>query len=144
MRLNVELSCFTMTTLPVLKHCWTKSVRKNRTNSCRRCEYLNKLTFIAYVEERFFDDGISIDACVGEALAKGYFPRENMLCTKTIYNYIDNGLMLIHNHNLPEKLSRKPKYERVNENKKYLGALLRKGQILMTDLNSGIGKQILS
>lgn len=93
----------------------------NRANSCRRCEYLNKLDFIAYVENRFFNDGISIDACVGEVLAKGYFPRENMLCAKTIYNYVDKGLMRIRNHHLPEKVSRKPKCERVNENKRILG-----------------------
>lgn len=93
----------------------------NRVNSCRRCEYFNKLKFISYVEERFFNGGISIDACIGEALAKNYFQREEMLCTKTIYNYIDIGLMKIRNHNLPEKISRKPKCERVRKNKRKLG-----------------------
>lgn len=93
----------------------------NRGNSCRRCDYLNKLDFITYVENRFFNDGISIDACIGEALAKEYFPREEMLCTKTIYNYIDKGLMKIRNHHLPEKISRKPKHERVRKNKRELG-----------------------
>lgn len=44
-----------------------------------------------------------------------------MLCTKTIYNYIDKGLMRIRNHNLPEKISRRPKLKRVRENKKLLG-----------------------
>ena len=44
-----------------------------------------------------------------------------MLCAKTIYNYIDKGLMLIRNHYLPEKVSRKPRCKRVNENKKILG-----------------------
>lgn len=94
--------------------------KANRSNSCRRCEYLNKLDFI-YVENRFFNDGISIDACVGEALVKEYFSREQMLCTKTIYNYIDKGFMKIRNHNLPEKISRKTKHERVRKNKKVLG-----------------------
>ena len=47
----------------------------NRGNSCRRREYLNKLEFISYVEKRFFNDGISIDAYIGEALAKHYFRR---------------------------------------------------------------------
>lgn len=77
----------------------------NRGNSCRRCEYLSKLDFITYVENRFFNDDISIDACVGEALANDYFPRKEMLCTKTVYNYIDKGLMMIRNHHLPEKIS---------------------------------------
>lgn len=72
-----------------------KAYDENRANSCRHCEYINKLEFIAHVENSFFELGISIDACVGEAIEKGYFPREQMLCSKTIYNYIDKGLMRI-------------------------------------------------
>lgn len=98
-----------------------KVYEENRANSCRHCEYINKLEFIAHVENSFFELGISIDACVGEAMEKGYFPREQMLCTKTIYNYIDKGLMRIRNHNLPEKVSRRPKLKRVRENKNLLG-----------------------
>ena len=53
-----------------------KAYEDNRANSCRRCEYINKLEFIAHVENSFFELGISIDACVGEAMEKGNFPRE--------------------------------------------------------------------
>ena len=56
-----------------------------------------------------------IDACVGEALANDYCPRKAILCTKTIYNYIDKGLMRIRNHHLPEKISRKPKRVQVRK-----------------------------
>lgn len=63
-----------------------KAYEDNRANSCRRCEYINKLEFIAHVENSFFELGISIDACVSEAMEKGNFPREQMLCTKTIDN----------------------------------------------------------
>lgn len=101
-----------------------KVYEENKANSCRHCEYINKLEFIAHVENSFFELGISIDACVGEAMEEGYFPREQMLCTKTIYNYIDKGLMHIRNHNLPEKVSRRPKLKRVRENKKLLGRLI--------------------
>ena len=102
-------------------HAGQAAYESNRGNSCRRCEYLSKLAFIRYVEDRFFNDGISIDACIGEALTKHYFQREEMLCTKTVYNYIDKGLMKIRNHNLPEKISRTPKRERVRKNKRELG-----------------------
>lgn len=78
-------------------------------------------SFISHADNSFYELGISLDACVGEALVKGYFPREQMLCTKTIYNYIDKGLMRIRNHNLLEKVSIKPKLNRVCENKKILG-----------------------
>ena len=36
--------------------------KANRGNSYRRCEYINKLEFIEYVEKRFFNDAISVDA----------------------------------------------------------------------------------
>lgn len=62
-----------------------------------------------------------LNATTQHQMEKGYFPREQMLCTKTIYNYIDKGLMRIRNHNLPEKVSRRPKLKRVRENKKLLG-----------------------
>ena len=52
-----------------------KAYEENRANSCRHCEYINKLVFIAHVENSFFELGISIDACVGEAMEKGYFPK---------------------------------------------------------------------
>ena len=54
-------------------------------------------------------------------MANDYFPRKAMLCTKTIYNYIDKGLMKIRNHHLPEKISRKPKREQVRKSKRELG-----------------------
>lgn len=43
-----------------------KAFEENRANSCRRCEYINKLEFIAHVGNSFFELGLSIDACVGE------------------------------------------------------------------------------
>ena len=46
-----------------------KAYEENRANSCRRCEYINKLEFIAYIKNSFFELGISIDACVDEAKA---------------------------------------------------------------------------
>lgn len=54
-------------------------------------------------------------------MAKEYLQLEEMLCTKTIYNYIDKGLMKSRNHHLPEKISHKPKHEQVCKNKMVLG-----------------------
>ena len=114
-----------------------KAYKENRANSCCRCEYINKLDFIAHVENCFFEQGISIDACVGEAIEKDYFPRKKMLCTKTIYNYIDKGLMQIRNHNLPEKVSRKLKLKRVRENKKVFGRSIEKRPDISDKLTFG-------
>ena len=36
-----------------------KAYEENRANSCRRCEYINKLEFIAHIENSFFELCIS-------------------------------------------------------------------------------------
>ena len=44
-----------------------------------------------------------------------------MVCTKTLYNYIDFGLLNIKNIDLPKKLKRKTKKRLLHKNKKKLG-----------------------
>lgn len=97
------------------------SYEANRRNSCRTYDYITKSKFINYVSNHFFNDAWSLDACYGRAITEGKFTREEMVCVKTLYNYVDAGLIGIKNHHLPEKLSRKPKKVYVNENKRKLG-----------------------
>lgn len=94
---------------------------KNRQASRRHYDRLEKCDFISYVENHFFDDKWSLDVCVGRALQDGTFSREQIVCTKTLYNYIDLGLLGIKNIDLPDKLRRKPKKARNRENKRVLG-----------------------
>jgi IS30 family transposase len=54
-------------------------------------------------------------------LEQGLFTKEQIVCTKTLYNYVDLGLINIKNINLPEKLRRSPKKQRIRENKRILG-----------------------
>ena len=51
----------------------------------------------------------------------GEFASSDVVCTKTLYNYVDQGLLSIHNYDLPEKLKRNTKRHRVRQNKKKLG-----------------------
>ena len=44
-----------------------------------------------------------------------------MVCTKTLYNYVNTGLIGIKNIDLPEKLRRKPNAHRNRKNKRVLG-----------------------
>lgn len=94
--------------------------RENRRNSRRQYRRLEVSPFIKYVEERFAE-GWSLDACVGKALELGMFCRDQIVCTKTLYNYVDNGLIGIKNMDLPEKLKRNTKKEKVRKNKRILG-----------------------
>lgn len=82
---------------------------------------LKKSPFISYVEEHFFEDGWSLDICVHRALKDGFFTWEQIVCTKTLYNYADLGFLSIKNIDLPEKPRRSPKTTRVHENKRVLG-----------------------
>lgn len=94
---------------------------KHRLACGRHMDSLDKAPFLAYVDAHVSEDNWSLDACVGRALQSGEFARSEVVCTKTLYRYVDLGLMETHNHHLPEKLRRNTKNRRVRENKKKLG-----------------------
>ena len=98
-----------------------QTYENHRKNSCRHYEYLSKSAFLDYVFKYFTEDGWSLDACVGRALLAGSFTKEQVVCTKTLYHYVDLGLLRIKNYTLPEKLKRKTKTHRSHMNKKKLG-----------------------
>src|SRR5699024_6250993 len=79
---------------------------------------LLKKHFIDYVQEHFFNSGWSLDACVGRSLATGLFTRNQIVCTRTLYRYVDSGLLQIQNTDLPEKLTRNTKTKRIRATKK--------------------------
>lgn len=62
-----------------------------------------------------------VDACFGNALKTGIFNCEDMVCTRTLYNYINLGFLEIRNVDLPMKLRRNTKSQRVRSNKRKLG-----------------------
>ena len=94
---------------------------KNRLNSCRSFKRLECSEFINYAVGKIKNDSWSPDACFGEAIANGKFERSKMVCTKTLYNYIDLGLLAIRNTDLPIKLRRKTKPTLVKNHKRKLG-----------------------
>jgi IS30 family transposase len=65
--------------------------------------------------------GWSPDVIVGRAKASGEWNEKPMVCAKTLYNYIDKGLMKTKNIDLALKVRRKPKLKIVRRNKKILG-----------------------
>lgn len=93
----------------------------HRTNCGRKNLRLICNEFITYACDKMRKDKWSIDACVGRSLESGQFKRSEVICTKTFYNYIDQGLTCIKNIDLPLKLRRNTKKQRVRANKKKLG-----------------------
>lgn len=106
---------------------------KNRLNSCRPFKMLDCSEFINYTVDKIKNDSWSPDACVGEAIANGRFERYQMVCTKTLYNYIDLGLLDVKNTDLPIKLRRNTKSTIVKKHKKKLGSSISERPI---DINS--------
>jgi transposase, IS30 family len=93
----------------------------HRKNCGRKSDCLRKTQFMRYVHKHFFKDGWSLDVCSNRATAVGAFSSRDVVCTKTLYNYVDQGLLDIHNYDLPEKLKRNTKLHRIRKNKKKLG-----------------------
>ena len=78
---------------------------------------------------RFFNMSASISVKINGRwmfVSVGLLPtelcqREKTVCTKTLYRYVDLGLLPIKNIDLPEKLSRNTKQHEAGENKINLG-----------------------
>lgn len=94
---------------------------RNRLNSKKTFKYLQCKVFIDHVVSEFQKNSWSLDSTVGDAIASGKFDKSQTICTKTLYNYVDLGLLDIKNTDLPMKLRRSSKKSRVRKNKKTLG-----------------------
>ncbi len=88
---------------------------KNRKNCGPKFKYLVCNASIEHVTSLFFQKDQSLDAICGAAKTNKFFSNDQMVCTKTLYNYVDNGLLAIRNINLPLKLRRSTKGYRIKK-----------------------------
>lgn len=83
--------------------------------------------FLAYADRLMKEEGWSPDVVVGRTLLDGTFRREEMVCAKILYAYIDRGLLKTGNSDLVSKVSRKTKVVRkARKNTKCLGESIEK------------------
>ena len=62
----------------------------------------------SHVVNMFREKKWSLDVCVGRALLTGAFRRDEIVCTKTLYNYVTKSLLKpIKSIDLPERTRRK-------------------------------------
>lgn len=89
---------------------------------CRpKFKLLTCASFIEYAVTKFQNDHFSFDAICGQAAVSALFPKSHTVSAKTLYNYVDQGLLPIKNIDLPLKVKRSSKSSRVRKNKKVLG-----------------------
>lgn len=117
--------------------------QQNRLACGRHLDNLEKAAFLAYLDSHIREDKWSLDACVRRALQSGEFTPCELVCTKTLYRYVDLGLMGTRNHNLPEKLKKIPKLIAFAKTRNSLVAVLKNIQKNLKTVKSlGTGKQI--
>ncbi|MBO2535943.1 IS30 family transposase [Rummeliibacillus suwonensis] len=85
------------------------------------------LDFLEYADRLMKENEWSPDAVVGRALFEDKFLREEMVCVKTLYAYIDLGLLKTRNSDLVSKTTRKTKtVHKARKNVKCLGESIEK------------------
>ncbi|MFR5189127.1 hypothetical protein [Peptostreptococcus sp.] len=83
---------------------------KNRKNSKKKFKVLECIDFIKFVEKSFKEQYWSLDECYGRAKSEKIF--KNMVCTNTLYKYVELGILNIKNTDLPQRLKRLQKSTR--------------------------------
>lgn len=96
--------------------------KKNRKNCGPKFKRYTCSAFIEHICSEMTHKNWSVDAAVGFTKKVGKFNQSNTVCTKTMYNYIDLGLLKITNMDLPLKLRRSTKTKRIRHHKMKLGA----------------------
>lgn len=78
-------------------------------------------SFLASVEHTGFKDKWLIDASVGYAIRHHLFARDAMVSTKTLDNYVRQGILQITPIDLPLTVRRSTRKVRMRKHKKHLG-----------------------
>lgn len=95
---------------------------KNRIACQAKGKFLKVEPFIHDVTKHILEDTWSPDAAVGRFKQEAEHRQEAMVCTKTLYRYIDEGLIAnLNKLNLWLKLRRNTKPKRSRERKRILG-----------------------
>ena len=72
-----------------------------RQNSFNTLKVSRIESFLSWVEAKVLKDKWSFDATVGYAMCNSLFVCNEMVCTKTLYNYLHQGLLRVKAMDLP-------------------------------------------
>ena len=97
---------------------------QNRKNSCNPYKFAKAFDFIKYSEKEILEKKYSPDVVCGIAKKEGKF--KEMVSTKTLYNYIDAGLMKVKNIDLNLKVKMSHKSRKRRKNRRIMGESIEK------------------
>ena len=93
----------------------------NRLACGRKIKILQVEPFLQYAEKMILKEKWSPDVVVGTAQRKGKFDKGSMVCTKTLYSYIDRRILGVRNIDLPLKTRRKHRKSVSRKHKRLIG-----------------------
>ena len=90
---------------------------------CKACRNPYKVDvasdFLRHLERAVLEDKLSLDAVCGREKLNGEFAVT--VCTKTVYNYIDLGIIRIKSIDLPLRVRRNNEHHHCRQNRRILG-----------------------
>lgn len=105
---------------------------EHRKNCRKPYKLFQVMDFIEYAEEKILKGKRSPDSIVGYAKKHNLFD-DNIVCTKTLYNYIDLTLLKVRNIDLLLKVRLKTKSHRVRKNRRIYGESIENRPIEIAD-----------
>ena len=93
----------------------------SHANSIKKSRRFLSSKFVSWVVKMVLEKCWSLDACYGYAKAHSLYEDSEMVCVKTLYNYVDSMLIALRNIDLPLKVRRRKRRHNTKENLKHLG-----------------------
>lgn len=116
-KINGKLKYFENYSALAAQEAYYKGRNKNKNASkLEKCK-----EFINTVVEKIKNEKSSIDEIVGRVKLEQTCSKSKIVCTKTIYNYVEKGLIAIKNIDLPLRVRRKANNRKSVKNKRILG-----------------------
>ena len=98
-----------------------RSYISSHSNSiCRSKRFLTS-DFVTWTVRKVLQEHWSLDACHGYALNNHLFHLKEIVCVKTLYNYVDSMLLKLRNIDLPLKVRRRRTARNIKKKLKFMG-----------------------
>ena len=95
-------------------------IASHSNSICKSKRFLTS-NFVTWTVRKVLQEHWSLDACHGYALDNHLFPLKEIVCVKTLYNYVDSMLLRLRNIDLPLKVRRRRTTRSIKKNLKHMG-----------------------